>query len=92
MPIYKVYDNFFCTIMGNPKTKSAYGQLKMRSNQRVEENKLGLKLNFTLESKWAGINLDFDYLTELYWASLSPLIDLIHLPTPQQTTKQERTR
>ena len=65
----------------------------MRSNQKVEENKLGLKLNFTLESKWAGINLDFDYLTELYWASLSPLIDLIHLPTPnKQQNKKEQDK
>ena len=38
----------------------------MCSNQKVEENKLGLKLNFTLESKWAGLNFDFDYLTELF--------------------------
>ena len=45
--------------MGNPKTKSAQGQLKMRSNKKVEENKLGLKLNFTLESKWAGLNFEF---------------------------------
>ena len=36
----------------------------MRSNQKVEENKLGLKLNFTLEAKLAGINFDFDYVTE----------------------------
>ena len=65
----------------------------MRSNQKVEENKLGLKLNFTLESKWAGINLDFDYLTELYWASLSPLIDLIQLPTPnKQQNKKEQDK
>ena len=27
--------------------------------QKVEENKLGLKLNFTLESKWAGLNFEF---------------------------------
>ena len=39
----------------------------MRSNQKVEENKLGLELNFTLESKLAGLNFDFDYLTEPYW-------------------------
>ena len=27
--------------------------------KKVEENKLGLKLNFTLESKWAGLNFEF---------------------------------
>ena len=37
------YDPNLLAIMGNPKTKRAEGQLKMRSNQKVEENKLGLK-------------------------------------------------
>ena len=31
------------------KTKIAFSDLKERSNQKVEENKLALKFNFTLE-------------------------------------------
>ena len=39
-------------------------QKTIRKYHFPEENKLGLKLNFTLESKWTGLNFDFDYLTE----------------------------
>ena len=36
------------------KTKIAFPHLKERSNQKVEENKLALKFNFTLEYMWGG--------------------------------------
>ena len=67
------YDPNLLAIMGNPKTKRAEGQLKMRSNQKVEENKLGLKLNFTLESKWADLNFEFwgpDVISPTGWQKL----------------------
>ena len=35
-------------------TTSAILQLKMRPNQKVEESKPALELNFTLKYKWAG--------------------------------------
>ena len=38
----------------------------MRPNQKVEENKPALELNFTLKYKWAGHNFDIEYLTEPY--------------------------
>ena len=36
------------------KTKIAFPDLKERSNQKVEENKLALKFNFTLKYLGAG--------------------------------------
>ena len=37
-----------------PQTKIAFPNLKERSNQKVNENKLALKLNFTLNNRWGG--------------------------------------
>ena len=34
-----------------PQTKIAFPNLKERSNQKVNENKLALKLNFTLNNR-----------------------------------------
>ena len=46
------------------KTKSAQGQLKTRSNQKVEENKPALKLNFLSKTNWADPDFEVEYLTE----------------------------
>ena len=35
--------------LNGQKTKIAFPDLKERSNQKIEENKLALKLNFTLK-------------------------------------------
>ena len=37
-------------------TNSAQGQQKERSNQKVEENKPALKLNFLFKTSWAGLD------------------------------------
>ena len=37
--------------------------------KKIEENKSVLELNFTLKSKWAGHNFDFEYLTKPYYAA-----------------------
>ena len=46
------------------KTKSAQGQLKERSNQKVGENKPALKQNFLSKNKWMGLDFEVEYLTE----------------------------
>ena len=46
-------------LLNGQKTKSAQGQQKERSNQKVEENKPALKLNFLSKSKWAGLDFEF---------------------------------
>ena len=53
---------FYC-YMGE-KTKSAQGQQKERSNQKIEENKPALELNFLSKSKWSGLYFEVEYLTE----------------------------
>ena len=58
------FGHFF--LLRRQKTKSAQGQLQTRSNQKVEENKPALELNFTLKYKWAGHNFDIEYLIEPY--------------------------
>ena len=50
------------------KTKSAQGQQKERSNQKVEENEPALELNVLYKYKWAGLDFEVGYLTEPYWA------------------------
>ena len=67
-PIFKnriflvVFDAFL--LQYGRKTKSAQGQQKERSNQKVEENKRALELNFLSKSKWAGLDFEVEYLTE----------------------------
>ena len=46
-------------LLNGQKTKSAQGQQKERSNQKVEENKPALKLNFLSKSKWSGLDFEF---------------------------------
>ena len=57
-----VFDPFL--LQYGRKTKSAQGQQKERSNQKVEENKPALELNFPSKSKWAGLDFEVEYLTE----------------------------
>ena len=51
-----VFDPFL--LQYGRKNQSAQGQQKERSNQKVEENKPALELNFLSKFKWAG--LDFE--------------------------------
>ena len=44
------------------RNKSAVLQLKMHPNQKIEENKSALELNFTLKYQWAGHNFEFGSL------------------------------
>ena len=58
-PIFKnrlfliVFEPFFH--LYGQKTKSAQGQRKERSTQKIEENKPALELNFLSKSKWIGL-------------------------------------
>ena len=52
-----VFEPFF--LERGPKTKSAILQQKMRPNRKVEENKPGLELNFSLKYKCAGHDFGF---------------------------------
>ena len=67
-PIFKNYQFFIVFKLFLPskrtKTKSAQGQQKERSNQKVEENKPALKLNIMLKTKCVGLNFGIEYLTE----------------------------
>ena len=49
-----------------PKTKIPILEMKMRLNQKVEENKPALELNFLSKYKWAGLDFEVEYLTEPY--------------------------
>ena len=40
------------------KKKSAQGPQMERSNQKIEENKPALELNFLPKSKWSGVDFE----------------------------------
>ena len=51
-------------MLDGQKTKSAVLHPKMRSNQKVEENKPALKLNFLSKTNWAGLDFEVENLDE----------------------------
>ena len=73
-PFWPVFGTF--SLEHELKTKGAVLQLKMHPNQKIEENKSALELNFTLKYKWAGHNFEFGGLkgniTEPYHSSTPP--------------------